>query len=141
MVVFERASGLTPADSAAITAEAAELANAPGLDGQPTSPFPSADGKALILPVSGKDPHQAGEDVNRIREMLGIGLPDGLRAPTTGPGGYGADFADVFRGIDGRLLLVTAAVVAVILVLVYRSPSLPVVVLISAASRRGPRPC
>src|SRR5438067_8666671 len=79
VVVFARESGLTKADSAAIEAKAAELAKTPGLDGQATPPIPATDGKAaqVILPVSGKDPFQAGEDVKRIREMLPAGLPRG----------------------------------------------------------------
>jgi RND superfamily putative drug exporter len=42
----------------------------------------------------------------------------------TGPGGYFADFANVFSGFDSTLLYVTAAVVMVILLLTYRSPVL-----------------
>jgi RND superfamily putative drug exporter len=139
VIVFERETGLTPADSAAITAKTAELARAPGLDGPPTPPIPAQDGKAaqVILPVSGKDPFQAGEDVKQIRGMLQPGLPEGLRVLATGPGGFNADFAEVFGGVDGMLLLVTAGIVAVILVLVYRSPLLPLVVLLSAGLALG----
>ncbi|HVV12812.1 MMPL family transporter [Amycolatopsis sp.] len=140
VIVFARDSGLTKADSDAITAKTAELAHAPGLDGgQPTPPIPADDGKAVqvILPISGEDPFQAGEDVKQIRQTLPVGLPDGLRVYATGPGGYNADFAEVFGGIDGMLLLVTAGIVALILVLVYRSPLLPLVVLISAGLALG----
>jgi RND superfamily putative drug exporter len=134
VVVFERASGLTPADLERIKAKAARLSTAPGLEGPALPPLPSADGKAaqVILPVSGQDPYRAGEAVTRIREIAKEGLPGGLRALTTGPGGYNADFAKVFGGIDGLLLLVTAGVVAFILILVYRSPLLPLLVLVSA---------
>jgi RND superfamily putative drug exporter len=134
VVVFERKSGLTPADTDIIKAKAAELAKAPELDGQLSPPIPSQDGKAeqVLLPVSGKDPYKAGTAVKQIREMSKAGLPPGLTALTTGPGGYNADFADVFGGIDGALLLITAAIVAVILIIVYRSPLLPLFVLISA---------
>ncbi|WP_243769670.1 MMPL family transporter [Amycolatopsis acidicola] len=139
VIVFARDGGLTQADSAAIAAKAAELAHAPGLDGQATPPIPAGDGQAaqVILPISGQDPFRAGEDVKQIRQTLHTGLPDGLRAYATGPGGYNADFAEVFGGIDGMLLLVTAGVVALILVLVYRSPLLPLVVLISAGLALG----
>lgn len=43
-----------------------------------------------------------------------------------------ADLVTAFAGIDGRLLQVTLTVVFVILLLVYRSPVLPVVALVSA---------
>jgi RND superfamily putative drug exporter len=134
VVVFERNPGLTQADTAAIKAKAVELATAPGLDGQISPPIPSQDGKAaqILMPVSGKDPYQAGKAVNEIRAVAKAGLPAGLQALATGPGGYNADFAAVFGGIDGLLLILTAAIVAVILIVVYRSPLLPLFVLMSA---------
>ncbi|TVT53502.1 MMPL family transporter [Amycolatopsis rhizosphaerae] len=139
VLVFEHTGGLTGDDSAAIAAKTAELARMPGLAGPPTPPLASPDGQAVevILPVSGQDPFQAGKDVAHLRTLLPVGLPPGLRALATGPGGYNADFAEVFGGIDGMLLLVTAGVVAFILVVVYRSPLLPVVVLISAGLALG----
>ena len=50
----------------------------------------------------------------------------------TGPAGSIADLVDAFGGIDSLLLLVALAVVFVILVLVYRSPSLPFTVLFTS---------
>ncbi|HEV7975509.1 MMPL family transporter [Amycolatopsis sp.] len=134
VVVFERGSGLTMADNAVIRAKAAELAGAPGLDGEISPPIPSEDGKAaqILMPVSGADPYLAGNAVKEIRETAKAGLPPGLRALATGPGGYNADFAEVFGGIDGLLLMITAAIVALILIVVYRSPLLPLLVLVSA---------
>jgi RND superfamily putative drug exporter len=134
VVVFERKSGLTTADNTAIGAKAAQLAKAPGLDGTISPPIPSADGKAaqILMPVSGKDPYLAGNAVKEIRAVAKAGLPAGLAALATGPGGYNADFAEVFGGIDGLLLLITAGIVAVILIVVYRSPLLPLFVLVSA---------
>jgi RND superfamily putative drug exporter len=134
VVVFERESGLTPADNEAIAAKAAQLAGTPGLQGPSSPPLPAEDGQAaqLILPLSGEDPFTASETVKDIRQGLQQGLPGGLAAYVTGPGGYNADFAEVFGHIDGILLLVTACAVALILILVYRSPLLPVIVLLSA---------
>jgi RND superfamily putative drug exporter len=134
VVVFERRSGLTTADHSAIGVKAAELAEAPGLDGAISPPIPSADGKAaqILMPVSGEDPYLAGHAVKEIRAVAKAGLPPGLQALATGPGGYNADFAEVFGGIDGLLLLITAGIVAVILIMVYRSPLLPLFVLMSA---------
>jgi RND superfamily putative drug exporter len=134
VVVFERRSGLTTADDTAIRAKAAQLAKAPGLDGAISPPIPSTDGKAaqILLPVSGKDPYAAGNAVKEIRALAKGGLPAGLTVLATGPGGYNADFAEVFGGIDGLLLLITAGIVAVILIVVYRSPLLPLFVLMSA---------
>ena len=47
----------------------------------------------------------------------------------TGPAGVLADFAEAFGEIDGILLLVALGVVLVILLIVYRSPVLPFIVL------------
>jgi RND superfamily putative drug exporter len=49
----------------------------------------------------------------------------------TGPGGTSADFAEAFEGIDSTLLLSAMAVVIVMLLLTYRSPTLLVVPLIA----------
>ena len=50
----------------------------------------------------------------------------------TGPAGAIADLVKAFGGIDSLLLLVALGVVFVILVLVYRSPSLPFTVLFTS---------
>jgi RND superfamily putative drug exporter len=55
----------------------------------------------------------------------------------TGPAAQVADLVEAFGGIDGLLLVVAGAVVALILLVVYRSPLLPVVVLVSAVFALG----
>jgi RND superfamily putative drug exporter len=133
-VVFGRPEGLTGADADAIAARAGEISRLPGLTGPASAPVPARDGKAVLVtvPVSGVDGFAAGRTVDRMREVVRDGLPPGLSVHVTGPAGYTADFGAVFDGIDGRLLLVTGLVVAVVLVAVHRSPLLPVVVLVSA---------
>ena len=59
-------------------------------------------------------------------------LPPGVRAYVTGPAGFLADLVAAFGAIDGILLVVTVLAVLVILLAVYRSPVLPLVVLLSA---------
>ncbi|NKY41051.1 MMPL family transporter, partial [Cellulomonas septica] len=56
----------------------------------------------------------------------------GLQAWVTGPAGFVADLVTAFGGIDGVLLLVALGAVLVILVIVYRSPFLPFVVILTA---------
>ena len=51
-------------------------------------------------------------------------LPDGLDAKVTGPAGIGVDLGEVFEGINGRLLAAAAIVVAILLLITYRSPFL-----------------
>ncbi len=50
--------------------------------------------------------------------------PDGLNAYVTGPTAIGADMDEVFDAVDAKLMLATAVVVAVLLILTYRSPLL-----------------
>ncbi len=49
-----------------------------------------------------------------------------------GPGGFTADLVKGFLGIDGLLLIVALVAVFVILVIVYRSPLLPILVLLTS---------
>ena len=58
--------------------------------------------------------------------------PLGLVVYVTGPGGVLADFVTAFGGIDGILLFVALGVVFFILLVVYRSPILPIAVLMTA---------
>ena len=104
--------------------------------------IPSEDGEAVLIPIS-LDAEAVSGEVNGEAGITAFSSTfdeaveselrsTGLTANVTGPGGYAADFGRAFAGIDGILLLVALVVVFVILVLVYRSPILPIVVLTSA---------
>ncbi|WP_375390240.1 MMPL family transporter, partial [uncultured Amnibacterium sp.] len=60
-----------------------------------------------------------------------------LSARITGPVGFQADIVGAFAGADLRLLLVTASVVAVLLIVTYRSPLLWIVPLVVVGSADG----
>ncbi|WP_196809243.1 MMPL family transporter [Conexibacter woesei] len=62
------------------------------------------------------------QQVKAIRRQVTDDLPDGARAQVTGPAGFQVDLANVFDGADGLLLGVTALVVALLLLITYRSP-------------------
>ena len=124
LLVWERRSGITPQDRQAVAAVVERVAGLPALAGPPSPVLPSRDGQALqvVVPLPGEDSFDsAGPTVERIRELVGD-VPAGLDGYVTGPGGFLADLAAAFEGIDGRLLVVTGVVVLVILVTVYRSP-------------------
>src|SRR5699024_6010305 len=107
-------------------------ATGPGAVAQQGSPpIRSDDGQALemVLPVDSADTADA---VDALRARISDSAPDDLRVLVSGPAGQAADLGVAFSGIDGLLLAVAGAVVFVILVVVYRSPLLPVFVLISA---------
>ena len=61
-------------------------------------------------------------------------------APQTLPAALQADFAEVFDGADFTLLAATAAVVALLLVVTYRSPVLWLVPLLAKLSESGELP-
>ncbi|TKG62859.1 MMPL family transporter [Prauserella endophytica] len=135
IVVAERAGGVTPADRAFLQERAADAASIEGVV-QPLSPvIPSRDGKALqlVVPMTG-EPNEA---VEELRGLLDRDRPDGLDVYAAGPAGQIADLSEAFGGIDGMLLLVAGSVVAVILIIVYRSPLLPFLVLLSGIFALG----
>jgi RND superfamily putative drug exporter len=93
---------------------------------------PSEDGDAAIgiVAVETTDATENAAAVTALRSRLQDDLPDGVRATVTGPAAVQADLAAVFDGADLKLLGATAGVVAVLLVLTYRSPVLWVVPLL-----------
>lgn len=92
-------------------------------------PIVSDDGRAAQLFVPVDSSGEAREIVEEIRDLLASDLPAGLDGWVTGPAGFTADLTAGFLGIDGLLLVVALIAVFVILILVYRSPLLPVLVL------------
>ena len=138
VVVYVRTDGgaLTDVDLAAIATdvEAVNATQRAKLAGPPVGPVPSEDGKAaqLIVQYAGADPEKLRGDVEWLRDR--VKSHPGLAAHVTGPAGVFADLLVVFDSINGVLLLVTAAVVLVILVIVYRSPLLPLLVLLGAGA-------
>jgi len=134
-VVFSRADGLSDGDRAVAAGTSRSLAGLAGLAGPVAPPVFSADGKAALVaaPVVAKDGFEAGRTVQRMRDAVAAGLPPGLAAQVTGPAGFTADLGAVFSGVDRTLLVVTALLVVAVLVVVYRSPLLPLVVLASAS--------
>lgn len=139
IVVAERDGGLTPDDLAALQALADDApaaigdAAGSGADGIEVSPpIPSEDGEAAQVVVAIPSDADVETAVEALEASAAEDLPDGLGSWVTGPAGFTADLSAAFGGIDGVLLLVALAVVLVILVAVYRSPLLPLLVLLSS---------
>jgi putative drug exporter of the RND superfamily len=87
----------------------------------------SADGEAAlaVVPLNADLTGFAlGDAVKTLRESAADGLPDDLRTEVTGGPAFGADIANSFSGANFTLLAVTAAVVALLLIITYRSPVL-----------------
>ncbi|MGE2689216.1 MMPL family transporter [Mycolicibacterium pulveris] len=87
----------------------------------------SADGQAAlaVVPLSSElSGFELNDAVKELREQAAAGLPPQLRTEVTGGPAFGADIANSFSGANFTLLAVTAAVVAVLLIITYRSPVL-----------------
>lgn len=138
-VVFEREGGITRDDLRTIAAYAEDLARVDGVaPGGVGPPQPSEDGEAVQL-VVGLTVTDGEEIIGTVEEVRGVVAdpPEGLDALVGGLGGVLADFVDAFGAIDGILLVVALSVVLLILLVVYRSPVLPLVVLTSAVLALG----
>ncbi|MBU6245067.1 MAG: MMPL family transporter [Actinomycetales bacterium] len=109
-------------------------------DGTPIAPIPSQDGEAMLINVN-VTASQFGEQladgslavagiVNAIRGAA-ADYPD-LQVNVTGPAGILSDLIKVFGAIDIQLLGATLLVVILILIVVYRSPFIWVLPIISA---------
>jgi uncharacterized membrane protein YdfJ with MMPL/SSD domain len=69
--------------------------------------------------------------IERIRDYTGQFDTGRLQVKVSGPGGLLADLLKVFQRIDSFLLLVTAGLVLVLLILIYRSPVVAFVPIVS----------
>lgn len=98
----------------------------------------SENNKAAVITVPLDEISDVPERAERMAEMREIakdGMPAGLEVYITGPEGFQVDIAGVFAGANFTLLLATVAIVAVLLIVTYRSPVLwlvPLVVILVA---------
>jgi putative drug exporter of the RND superfamily len=115
IVVFTRDDGarLSQSDLAAINQKRQVQVSARGEAALATEPL-NAD-------LSGFELNDA---VKALRQQVGDDLPPDVRAQVTGGPAFGADVANSFSGANITLLAVTAAVVAMLLIVTYRSPVL-----------------
>ena len=110
---------------------------------QVISVFPSEDGKALLanIPLDGNaiskllpnDEPVLPAAIEALREDIKpIAEANGFTPYVTGPGGLLGDLFGAFGTLDSSLLFTTLGVVAVILIVVYRSPILWIIPLLSS---------
>jgi len=114
--------------------------------GAPLQAIPSADGKAVLINVQ-LDAKVASENIDKepvlpllidfIREDMEQNFDAGIESHVTGPGGIFADLFGAFGSIDTKLLQTTLIVVAIILIVVYRSPILWIIPLFTAGTALG----
>ena len=140
LVVAERGDGgtLTKADTEALSGLLPILQGQAAAD--PTGPMVSDDGKAalLVTPITvGESNTDTAEVIGDIRADLAANTIPGITLQVTGGPAFGADIAAAFEGADFTLLLVTILIVAVLLIVTYRSPVLWLIPLIVVALADG----
>ncbi|MDG4857163.1 MMPL family transporter [Streptomyces sp. T-3] len=133
VLVYHRDGGLTAQDKAEAARQVEEIGTTHKLSNEPQG-IPSKDGDTLMYPVSSTEPGQDEEArtalVDDVREVVrGEG---GLSAEVGGQGALNTDAGKVFESLDGPLLYTTVAVVAILLIIIYRSPFLWLVPLVVA---------
>jgi RND superfamily putative drug exporter len=111
--------------------------------GQIITAFPSQDGEAILanVPLDGNaiskllpnDKPVLPAVIDALREDIKpFAERKGVSHYVTGPGGLLGDLFGAFETLDSTLLLTTLGVVAVILIIVYRSPILWIIPLLSS---------
>ncbi|MBU4465283.1 MAG: MMPL family transporter, partial [Actinobacteria bacterium] len=132
VIVVTSDSALTDTQIADIQTLADTAATVEGVRSGVSPPVVSDDGKAAQIFVPIDSSGEVGTTVETLRADVQSALPSGLNAWVTGPAGFTADLVAGFRGIDGLLLGVALIAVFLILVIVYRSPLLPILVLLTS---------
>ena len=149
LVVYHRSSGLTQADLTAMDRHAAEMAKIKGVtdagvlspnaakaaaaQGKPVPSLLSEDGEVGYLYLTFNFGENGWNDIpDAADEVRDIAKIDGVTMHLAGFGGQAADAAEAFEGIDTDLIMITMAVVVVILLFTYRSPTLWILPLLSA---------
>src|SRR3954451_19175986 len=144
VIVYERKAGLTAADRARVLADRrAFQQKRPSIALPPGRPVFSPDGRAALfaLPIRATGDSKRFEGgMDDIRGRVS-GEKGGLTVKVTGAAGYGADAVKVFGNINGTLLGVTALIVLILLVIIYRSPIFWIIpfftVLLAEGASRG----
>ena len=127
VVLYVRDSGITPADLAKATSDAAAFADVKLVDQEVVGPIPSKDGKAIqVIPTITMDEDGWDKLPDAVKDIRKVAEKDanGLDVKIAGPAALGADQAKAFAGIDGILLISALGVVVILLLLTYRSPVL-----------------
>lgn len=121
VILFQSDNG--PLDMAAVGAKAEELGG---------QPVPNEDGTAAIVAVDVASESLSGntEAVEQLRTDAAADLPEGVSTQVTGPAAINADLSGVFEGANFLLLGVTGIIVAVLLIVTYRSPILWIIPLL-----------
>lgn len=124
---------LSEQDINQLTRVNSELSEIKQVAGDVSPPIRSEDKKAAITTI----PLETNSDFEEVFPLIKEALADAdlpVSYTLTGPASFAYDLQEAFSGIDSTLIIVALSVVFVILLVVYRSPLLPFIVLLSALS-------
>ncbi|HEV2062597.1 MAG TPA: MMPL family transporter [Solirubrobacteraceae bacterium] len=135
LIVYRREGGLTASDRQKIARDAERVADAIPLEGPPLVPFTQGAPEELVAPGGEAaytvltvplDFEKAAEWGGETREIVGSGADRPLEVYVTGNLGFFDDFTEVFESLDVTLIAVTATLVLLLLMLIYRAPLIAV---------------
>lgn len=129
-VVFSGGGNLYVHD--AVTTRAAKELQRFSVSDEPLKAVFSEDSTIALIAIP-LDADTGKEDIKELRSTVKRVVPPTVTAEVTGGPAFQADLADVFAGADVRLLITTASVVALLLLITYRSPWLWLVPLVVVA--------
>lgn len=133
LLFSNESSTLSQSQVASIASATAALKGVEGVKGGVSPPVIAEDRKAAFVIVNADPGLEFKKFLPELRDKLDSADLD-VQYKITGPVGFLGDLSKAFAGIDGLLLLVALSVVFVILLIVYRSPILPFLVLFNAIS-------
>ena len=126
LVVTRRdGSALAPGDLAAAESARQRALSSTGVAGSPQ--IISQDGRAAVAPIplpAATSGSELNEAVTALRTSAAAGLPADIAVEVTGGPAFGADIGNAMSNANITLLVVTASVVALLLIVTYRSPIL-----------------
>ena len=126
LVVSRRdGSALTTDDLATADSARQRALSSTGVAGPPQ--MVSQDGRAAVAPIplpAATSGFELNEAVTALRTSAAAGLPADIGVEVTGGPAFGADIANAMSNANITLLVVTASVVALLLIVTYRSPIL-----------------
>ncbi|MBT2496159.1 MMPL family transporter [Microbacterium sp. ISL-59] len=126
---------LGDADLAALGSLATDVEAQTGV--APRGPIVSDDGQAAViqatLTLDEAEDDAAADAVHGIRDSVAEHPIDGVSVQVTGGPAFGVDVASAFDGADFTLLMVTLGIVALLLIVTYRSPVLWMIPLVVVA--------
>jgi RND superfamily putative drug exporter len=137
VVVFARSSGLSGTDRSDVAAARAAVTGLHLAQPSPTQLSTNDRAATFSVPLPADTAETAvTHDVADIRRVVDSRAGN-MTVAVGGPAGAAADAAGAFSGIDGKLLIVTVAIVALLLLAIYRSPLLWLVPLVSVGLAAG----